>query len=421
MKEFILVENAQSRIKAINRFCFFTALLATPYVFIFYLNDLIIESLVMLSIILLFLFSTYLNRISKFSWSKTIIILNTNFAVGYFSVKLGFTSGIHLFLFSAPLITYMLFEYTQKLKITLSISAYSLNFLAIYIVHKLTLFPFIQLSDNIHDLLYFMNFIFSLSLCFFLIIYFANNNFLYIALLKKANRVLEDQHGQMQNEIVEKTSAHKKLSETLKEKDTLLSEIHHRVKNNLAVISGLLELQNYYVKDEKASGILKESRNRIKSIALLHEKFYENKNLDSVEIRSYVDELIHYIKLSFTSEKKNIKIHAQIDQINLPMKEALPFSLLINELTTNSYKHAFNSRDNGNIYISVTKSNNEFIFRYKDDGCGFDTSGEKGKNSLGMNLIEAFSKQLKGNMTLESNKNDEISGVDFKLSFKLAG
>jgi len=417
----ILIENQQSRIRAINRFCIFTALLALPYVYIFYANELVVQSMVMLSIIILFFLAVYLNSISKFTLSKGVIIFNTNFAVGYFSIVLGFTSGIHLFLFSAPLITYLLFDFTQRLKIAISISTYSLNFLIIYIIHKFTLFPIVELSDNVHGLLYFMNFIFSLALCFFLIIYFANNNSLYITLLKKANTFLEDQHEQMIIEIEEKTKTHKKLSETLKEKDTLLSEIHHRVKNNLAVISGLLELQNYYVKDEKASGILKESRNRIKSIALLHEKFYENKNLDSVEIRSYVDELIHYIKLSFTNDKKDIKIHTQIDQINLPMNEALPFSLLINELATNSYKHAFNKANTGNIYISVTRSNNEFIFRYKDDGCGFDASGKKSKNSLGMNLIEAFSKQLKGNMTLESNKNDDISGVDFKLSFKLAG
>ncbi len=374
----------------------------------------------MSGIILLFLLAAWLNRVSRFTFSKAVIVFNTNFAVAYFSIVLGFSSGIHLFLFTAPLITYLLFDFTQKLKITLSISAYSLNFLTIYIIDKFTLLPVMPLSDKIHELLYFMNFIFSLTLSFFLIIYFANNNSLYISLLTKANTILKYQHSQMQVEIDEKTRTSKKLSETLKEKDTLLSEIHHRVKNNLAVISGLLELQNYYIHDEKASSVLKESRNRIKSIALLHEKFYENKNLDSIEIRSYVDELIHYIKLSFTNDKKNISIHTQIDHIELPMKEALPFSLLLNELATNSYKHAFKKKNKGNIYISVTKSKNEFIFRYKDDGCGFDAAGSQPKDSLGMNLIEAFSKQLKGNMTFESNNNKNIEGVDFKLNFKLA-
>ena len=420
MKPFILIENQQSRIRAITRFCIFTAILCIPYVCIFYYSQLYTQALVISAIILLFFLAAWLNRVSRFTFSKTVIVFNTNFAVAYFSIVLGFSSGIHLFLFTAPLITYLLFDFTQKLKITLSISAYSLNFLTIYIIDKFTLLPVMPLSDKIHELLYFMNFIFSLALSFFLIIYFANNNSLYISLLTKANTILKYQQGQMQVEIEEKTRTSKKLSETLKEKDNLLSEIHHRVKNNLAVISGLLELQNYYIQDEKASSVLKESRNRIKSIALLHEKFYENKNLDSIEIRSYVDELIHYIKLSFTNDKKNINIHTQIDHIELPMKEALPFSLLLNELATNSYKHAFKKKNKGNIYISVTKSKNEFIFRYKDDGCGFDASGSQPKDSLGMNLIEAFSKQLKGNMIFESNNNKNIEGVDFKLNFKLA-
>ena len=372
----------------------------------------------MLLIIALFFFSVYLNKKSKYSFSKTIIIINTNFAVAYFSILIGFDAGIHLFLFSAPLITYLLFDFTQKLKIVISITAYSLNFISIYLIHKFTLFPFVELSDSIHGLLYFMNFIFSLALCFFLIIYFANNNSLYITLLKKANTALEEHQEQMQIEIIEKTKAHNKLSETLKEKDTLLSEIHHRVKNNLAVISGLLELQNYYISDPKSSSVLKESRNRIKSIALLHEKFYENKNLDSVEIRSYIDELIHFIKLSFAIDQKEIKIHTQIDQINLPMDEALPFSLLINELVTNSYKHAFNKKNNGNIYITLTKSNNEFIFRYKDDGSGFDLLNHHNKNSLGINLIEAFSKQLNGQMSFDSQNNPASIGMEFKLNFK---
>ncbi len=418
MKDFIIIENEESRVKAINRFCIFTALLALPYVYILFTNGLPVSSGIMLLIILVFSLPVYFNKKSKHSLARSIIIINTNFAVGYFSIILGFDSGIHLFLFSAPLITYLLFDFTKKRKIFISIGTYVFNFLTIYFIYRLDLFTPVQLSDYVNDILYFMNFSFSLALCFFLIIYFANNNSLYITLLKKANTVLQDQHELMQIEITEKTKTHQKLSDTLKEKDTLLSEIHHRVKNNLAVISGLLELQNYYVTDEKASSILKESRNRIKSIALLHEKFYENKNLDSVEIRSYVDELIHYIKLSFTNDKKEIKIHTQIDQINLPMNEALPFSLLINELATNSYKHAFNEKNSGNIYISVTKNNNDYILRYKDDGCGFDTSDNYSKNSLGMNLIEAFSKQLKGKMSFESKNNETVSGIDFKLSFK---
>ena len=413
MKKVILIKNEQERIKFINRFCCLTALLSTPYLYILSSNKLIFSTGIMFLIILLFLSSVYLNKKNKPNFSKALVIFTTNFAVTYFSLLLGFDSGVHLFLFSAPLITYLLFDFTKKTNIIFAMLLYIFNFLIIYIINKMHLIVHAQLQNNIHQLLYFMNFSFSITLCFLLIIYFANNNSLYINLLKEANITLEAQQIQMQNKIIENTETNKKLSETLKEKETLLSEIHHRVKNNLAVISGLIELQNIHVTDELASRILKESHNRIKSIALLHEKFYESKNIDSVEIRSYINELIPLIKLSFTNN--NIKIHIQIDNVELSMTEALPFSLLLNELTTNSYKHAFKQKNEGNIYITFAKTNNGYFFNYKDDGSGFDTKASFKEKSLGMNLIEAFSKQLKATATWTS----EIDrGVDFKLNFK---
>ncbi len=415
MKEVFILENDTARTKALNRFCYLTALLATPYVYILYSNDLILPSWVMLFIIALFLLSPYLSIKGYHNYSRLVVVFDTNFAVAYFSVLLGFDSGIHLYLFSAPLITYLLYDFSEKIKIRLTSSTYVLNFIIVYLVYKLNAFAYVVLDEKIHHILYFMNFAFSLTLCFFLIIYFANNNSFYIRLLRDANQKLETNQIQLQNEILEKNGTHKMLSETLREKETLLSEIHHRVKNNLAVISGLLELQNFYVKDEGASGILKESRNRIKSIALLHEKLYESKSLDTIEIRSYVEELVNYIKLSFSNDKKEIIIHSRLDDIKLPMEEALPFSLMVNELITNSYKHAFKDKDRGNVYLTFEKTNEGYVFDYKDDGCGFDASENFKETSLGMNLIEAFAKQLKGNMMYISKPNE---GVNFKLKFE---
>jgi two-component sensor histidine kinase len=236
-------------------------------------------------------------------------------------------------------------------------------------------------------------------------------------MLTQTNEELEEKQEQLQLEITDKNRAQEELLKTLKEKEILLQEIHHRVKNNLAVVSGLVELQNFYVKDEKASAILKESRNRIKSIAVLHEKFYENKSLERIEIRSYVDELIYFIQLSFSNQNKDIRIHTQIDYVELSLVEALPFSLLLNELITNSYKHAFIDMNSGNIYLSLIKREKEIVFHFKDDGCGFDLSTLAKDNSLGMNLVEAFAKQLKGRMVYESEKG---KGVDFKLYFRVS-
>jgi len=234
-------------------------------------------------------------------------------------------------------------------------------------------------------------------------------------MLTTANTSLQEKQIHLESEIAEKSKINTALARTLKEKEILLSEIHHRVKNNLAVISGLIELQTFYVKDEKASAILKESRNRIKSIAVLHEKFYESKNLEKIGIRSYVDELIYFIKLSFSSQQKDIKIITQIEDIELSMANALPFSLLLNELITNSYKHAFKKQDSGNITISLIKYQNKLVLNFKDDGCGFELAEINKDNSLGMNLIEAFSLQLKANTNWASKPN---KGVEFTLQFK---
>ncbi len=147
----------------------------------------------------------------------------------------------------------------------------------------------------------------------------------------------------------------------------------------------------------------------------MHEKFYESKDLEIIEIRSYIDELIYFIKLSFSDQQKDIKIHTQIDNIELSMANALPFSLLLNELITNSYKHAFKDKNSGNIYITFIKYQNKLILKFKDDGCGFDLSKVNKENSMGMNLIEAFSNQLKAETTCDSRKNE---GTEFKLQFR---
>ena len=204
------------------------------------------------------------------------------------------------------------------------------------------------------------------------------------------------------------------LQSTLKEKDILLSEVHHRVKNNLAFISGLLELQNFYVSDKRLSDILSDTSARIKSIALLHEKFYEHHSLDKIEISSFVDVLVEHINICYQNKFNAIKLHIEIDSVNLNMSEALPFALLINELITNSYKHAFKNRETGNIYLSLTQNDKELFLQYKDDGIGFDFEKDIKDNSLGMNLIDAFTMQLKGKKTLSTKKG---LGCIFTLQF----
>ncbi|HXB39893.1 MAG TPA: sensor histidine kinase [Bacteroidia bacterium] len=416
MKTKIHIQSEQGRIKAINKFCYTTALMASVYVVILFILGLKLHALVMTGVTSAFLACAFLNKKFHHSLSRTGIIVSTNFAVFYFSVLLGFKAGVHLFLYTSPLIAYLLYDFDQRKKIFIAFGTYLVTFLVIFAIHKFHLIAHIDLTEETLGIFYVLNFSFSLTLCFTLIIYFAFNNSAYTKMLVETNKTLEEKQQQLKEEISNKNKAQGELLKILKEKEILLQEIHHRVKNNLAVISGLVELQNFYIKDEKAAAILKESRNRIKSIAVLHEKFYETKSLDKIEIRSYVDELIYFIQLSFSSQNKEIKIHTQIDFIEFSLADALPFSLLLNELITNSYKHAFTNKEKGNIYISLIKKGNNVIFHFKDDGDGFDYANFVKDNSLGMNLVEAFSNQLKGKMNYEAKKG---IGINYTLHFKL--
>ena len=292
--------------------------------------------------------------------------------------------------------------------------SYAITFLLAYYFGQNRLFEHPMLTPQILKLIYVLNFLCSIIFEFGLITTLSKNNDTNIDLLMQSNDRLEKHEDLLEAEIDEKNKLNINLLKTLKEKEILLSEIHHRVKNNLAIISGLIDLQNFYVKDEKASAILKESRNRIKSIAVLHEKFYESSSLEKIEIKPYIDELIYFIKLSFTDQQKDIQIHTQINNIELSMINALPFALLLNELITNSYKHAFTDKNTGNIYISFIKQQAELIFNFKDDGCGFDLFEVNKENTLGMNLIESFSNQLNAKATWDSKT---ITGSAFELKF----
>ena len=356
----------------------------------------------------------FLNKRSYHFMARILMVCATNIGVLAFSLYLGFNSGIFFYLFAAPHLIYLLFSLKQKMTTIICMVSYVCTFILAFALDKYHLISSFPLTAGTLNIIYGLNFIFSITFSFVLITMFAQNNNKYTDMLVDSNQVLQKQQDLLQNEIIEKNRKQEELKTALKEKEILLSEIHHRVKNNLAVISGLVELQNFYIKDEKASAVLKESRNRIKSIALLHEKFYESKNLEFIEIRSYIDELIYFIKLSFSTQQKEIKIHTQIDNIELSLTDALPFSLLLNELITNSYKHAFKNKDNGNIYISLIKRPEEFVFHFKDDGCGFDFNEDIKQNTLGLNLIEAFSKQLKGELIYDSAKN---TGTELTLHF----
>lgn len=230
--------------------------------------------------------------------------------------------------------------------------------------------------------------------------------------------LLQDRSGKIEGyvivagDITSEKEAQQKIKDSLREKEVLLAEIHHRVKNNLAVISGLLQMQIWEAENEYAASALRQSQFRVRSIALVHEKLYQSENLSYIEFDHYIRDLLQAVSSTYISENSNIEIKTDLEGIVLNINQAIPCSLLLNELIVNAFKHAFEDQEEGKITVLMSASDQQVTLRVKDNGKGFPSDPEK-QGSLGMSLIDTLSKQLGG--TLEF-KNDE--GADISISFE---
>ena len=204
------------------------------------------------------------------------------------------------------------------------------------------------------------------------------------------------------------------LEEALKAKTALLNEVHHRVKNNLQVVSSLLSLQARGIPEEIREPFT-ESQGRIKAMALIHQQFYEKQQMDRIEGLSYLKNLCDLLRQSYTGITRKLRIELDSDQeaVFLSMDQALPFGLLINELVTNAIKHAFIGRDQGQIRIFVTRAHGEIHLSLHDDGIGIPADKELGKgSSLGFQLIPDLAKQLDAELQLIRE-----NGARFEITF----
>ena len=189
------------------------------------------------------------------------------------------------------------------------------------------------------------------------------------------------------------------LSEDLK---ALLGEVHHRVKNNLALISGLLEMKKMNLTDNAFKAGIDEIQHRIRSIALIHESMYKTNSFANINLKDYLQDLTSQIGKFYSSQKK-VTIETDIEEILFDNAQALPLALIVNEVITNSYKHAFTEMSEGKILVSLHKSNDLLTLEIRDNGKGLQES-DSPKNSLGMKLLGMLSKQLKAKHSIHSDK-----------------
>ena len=207
-------------------------------------------------------------------------------------------------------------------------------------------------------------------------------------------------------DITERKNAEEKIQQDLKEKEVLLQEIHHRVKNNLSVMSSLLNLQAGRVKTkQQALEAFKESRDRVYAMALVHEKLYQSSDFTSVDMKSYLDDMSHQL-INIYNITKNIQLTLDVENINIDINRAIPCGLVLNELITNAFKHAFPNQRKGKISVSLkVLKDASYELIVADDGIGIPENVDVAESeSLGLNLIKMLSKQLNATWTLKQDE-----------------
>ena len=218
------------------------------------------------------------------------------------------------------------------------------------------------------------------------------------------------------HDITKRMRAEEKLKESLKEKEILLREIHHRVKNNMQVISGLLMLQEELSKDEKVIGMIKDSQNRIASMALIHEKLYKSENLSKIDFKEYIEDLVSGLFESYGVSQSKVALNVSIDNIPMGIDLAIPCGLIINELVSNSLKYAFPGKKYGEINISLRSIGGDMIeLLTGDNGIGIPEDLDvRNTESLGLHIVNILVKnQLHGEITLNKDR-----GTEFKIDFR---
>ena len=219
----------------------------------------------------------------------------------------------------------------------------------------------------------------------------------------------------MHTDISEKKKAVESLKESLKEKEVLLKEIHHRVKNNLQIVSSLLNIQSSVIADKNVVKYLMNLQSRVMSMSLIHENIYQSENLSDVNIREYISMLKNNLLQSYLEEGKDIKISTEIDEISIDISRAIPLGLIVAELITNSLKHAFPTAKEGIVMVELKKIEKSIILMVSDNGNGISKDlNIENFGTLGLKLIRMLVEQLNAHMEIKLE-----NGVKTKIVFEI--
>jgi two-component sensor histidine kinase len=201
------------------------------------------------------------------------------------------------------------------------------------------------------------------------------------------------------------------LRTSLAEKEILIKEIHHRVKNNLQIVFTLLDLQSGYIMDEQSLEIFRESKNRIRTIALVHEKLYQTRKFTAIDFNGYLESLADHLFRSYVMDPERTSLEIDAEAVELGIDDAIPCGLIVNELVSNSLKYAFPDSQRGKITIRFQKGDNELIvMTVADNGVGLPPGLDiSATETLGLQLVTILARQLRGSIELEREQGTKIT------------
>ena len=220
-------------------------------------------------------------------------------------------------------------------------------------------------------------------------------SYFFYLLFKKNKKITEQQH---------------RLNTALQDKDILLREIHHRVKNNLQVVSSLLNLQSNYISDDVALEAINEGKNRVSSMALIHQNLYQEDNLTGINCKEYFEDLIENLFDSYNIKKDSILLERNISDLNLDVETMVPLGLIVNELISNALKHAFTDLVGiGKIIFTLNENNGVLVLKIQDNGKGIQADTFLNSKSFGNKLIQAFKQKLGAEINIINDNGSHIT------------
>lgn len=216
-------------------------------------------------------------------------------------------------------------------------------------------------------------------------------------------------------DLTERKLAEQRIKDALRQKDLLLREVHHRVKNNLQVVHSLLDLQAMKVKDPEVISALRDSQNRVRSMSLIHQTLYQSTNVAQVDFNQFLSELMVGLTEAYRSATGRVDIHVQAKDVRLPINEAIPCGLIINELVSNALKHGFADGRSGAIWITLEREGKQVMVQVANDGATIPEGHDlRRTGSLGLQLVNLFTRQLRGKLDVQ-----RANPVSFTIRFDL--